>query len=96
MMKSEPMNEFYKEGGTFDEQMRAMLYQTFLVIMLGSTVLAKSVEEEVYLNDFKVLICRDHSERYTPCQTGEIMSEVICTDGEFFIECVNLLYYRFC
>ncbi len=62
MMKSEPMNEFVEEGGTFDKNMRAMLYHTLLVIMLGSTVLAKSVQEEVCLNDFKVLIRRDHSE----------------------------------
>ncbi len=34
MMKSEPMNEFVKEGGMFDEHMRAILYHTFLVIIL--------------------------------------------------------------
>ncbi len=31
--------------------MSGMLYHTFLVVMLGSVVLAKSVQEEVQLND---------------------------------------------
>jgi hypothetical protein len=92
MMKSEPMNEFVKEGGMFDEHMRAILYHTFLVIILWSTVLAKSVEEEVCSNYFKIFICRDHSEWYTPHQTGEIMSEGIGTDGDVSVEGVTLLY----
>ncbi len=60
MMKSEPMNEFVREGGTYDKHLRAMLYHTFLVIMLESTALAKSVDEEVQSNKFKVLIQGDH------------------------------------
>jgi hypothetical protein len=36
-----------KDGGTYEKYCKAMLYHTFLVVMLGSTVLAKSVEEEV-------------------------------------------------
>jgi hypothetical protein len=72
--------------------MRATLYHTFLVIMLGSTVLAKSVEEEVRLNDLKVLIHRDNSEQYTPHQTREIMSEGIGTDGDVSMEGVTLLF----
>jgi hypothetical protein len=47
MMKTKPMTEFMKEGGTYEKYCRAMLYHTFLVVMLGSTVLAKSVEEKV-------------------------------------------------
>ena len=73
MMKSEPMNEFIKEGGTYATYSRAMLYHTFLVVMLGSPVLAKSVEEEVLSNERNSLFRRDHSQRYTPRQTGEII-----------------------
>ncbi len=91
-MKSEPMNEFVKECGTFEKHMRVMLHHTFLVIILGSTVLAKSVEEEVHSNDFKVLIQRDHLEQYTPCQTGEIMFKCIGTDGNVSMEGVTLFY----
>ena len=69
-----------------------MLYHTFLVVMLGSTVLAKSVKEEVLSNDNNILIRRDHSERYTPCQTGEIMSEGIGTDGDVSMEGATVLY----
>ncbi len=47
MMKSEPMREFMKDGGTYEKYCKAMLYHTFLVVMLGLTVLAKSVEVEV-------------------------------------------------
>jgi hypothetical protein len=60
MMKSEPMSEFVNEGGIYKKHLRAMIYHTFLIIMLGWTVLAKSVEEEAHSNDFKVLIQRDH------------------------------------
>jgi hypothetical protein len=81
------MNKFVKEGETFDK-----LYHTFLVIILGSTVLAKSVEEEVCSNDFKVLICRDHLEQYMPHQTGEIMLGGIGTDGDVSMKGVTLLY----
>jgi hypothetical protein len=35
---------------------------------------------------------RDHSERYTPCQTGEIMSEGIGIDGDVSMEGATLLY----
>jgi hypothetical protein len=41
------MSEFVKEGGTYHKHMGGMLYHRFLVVMLGSTVLAKSVEEKV-------------------------------------------------
>ncbi len=51
-----------------------------------------SVEEEVRSNDRNILICRDHSERYTPCQTGEIMSEGIGTDGDVSMEGATILY----
>ena len=47
MMISKPMREFMKDSGTYEKQCKAMLYHTFLVVMLGLTVLAKSVEEEV-------------------------------------------------
>ena len=60
--------------------------------MLGSTVLAKSVKEEVLSNDNNILIRRDHSERYTPRQTGEIMSEGIGTDGDVSMEGATVLY----
>jgi hypothetical protein len=92
MMKSEPMNEFIKEGGTYHTYIQSMLYHTFLVVMLGSTVLAKSVDDEVRSNDRSILFRRDHSERYTPCQTGEIMSEGIGTDGDVSMEGATLLY----
>jgi hypothetical protein len=92
MMKSEPMNEFIKEGGTYHTYIQSMLYHTFLVVMLGLTVLAKSVDNEVRSNDCSILFCRDHSERYTPCQTGEIMSEGIGTDGDVSMEGATLLY----
>jgi hypothetical protein len=72
MMKSEPINEFIKQGGTYHTNIQAMLYHTFLVVILGSSVLAKSVEEEVRSNDWNILIRRYHSERYTPCQPREI------------------------
>ncbi len=62
MMKSKPMNEFMKEGGTYDRYSRAMLYHTFLVVMLDSPVLAKSVKEEVLSNERNILFRRDHSE----------------------------------
>jgi hypothetical protein len=55
-------------------------------------VLAKSVEEEVLSNERNMLFRRDHSERYTPRQTGEIMSEGIGTDGDVSMECATLLY----
>jgi hypothetical protein len=48
MKKIEPMHEFMIEGRIYDKHCRAMLYHTFLVVMIGSTVLAKSVEEEVW------------------------------------------------
>ena len=35
---------------------------------------------------------RDHSEQYTPRQTGEIMSEGIGTDGDVSMEGATLLY----
>jgi hypothetical protein len=63
IMKSKPMDEFMMEGGTYDKHCRSMLYHTFLVVMLASTVLAKSVEEEVCSNDYHILFHRDHSER---------------------------------
>jgi hypothetical protein len=47
MMKSKPMHEFMKDGGRYEKYCKAMPCHTFLVVMLGSTVLAKSVEEEV-------------------------------------------------
>jgi hypothetical protein len=65
MMKLEPMNEFIKEGGTYHTYIQSMLYHTFLVVMLGSTVLAKSVDDEVPSNDCSILFRRDHSERRT-------------------------------
>ncbi len=92
MMKSKPMNNFIKEGGTYDTYSRAMLYHTFLVLMLGSPVLAKSVEEEVLSNERNILFRRDHSEWYTPRQTGEIMSEGIGTDRDVSKEGATLLY----
>jgi hypothetical protein len=92
MMQSKPMNEFIKEGGTYHTYSKAMLYHTFLVVMLGSPVLAKSVEEEVLSNERNILFRRDHSEQYTPWQTGEIMSEGIGTDGDVLMEGATLLY----
>ncbi len=47
MIKSKTMHEFMKDGGTYEKYCKAMLYHTFLVVMFGSTMLAKSVEEEV-------------------------------------------------
>jgi hypothetical protein len=88
----EMMSEFMKEGGTYQKYMSSMLYHTFLVVMLGSTVLAKSVEEEVQANDFNLMFRRDHSERYTPRQTGEIIAEGIGTDGNVSIEGATLLF----
>jgi hypothetical protein len=61
MMQSEPMDEFMMEGGIYDKHCRSMLYYTLLVVTLGSTVLAKSVEEEVRSNDYHILFCRDPS-----------------------------------
>jgi hypothetical protein len=92
MMKSEPMNEFIKEGGTYYTYSREMLYHTFLVVMLGSPVLAKSVEEEVLSNERNILFRKDHSKRYTSRQTGEIMLEGIGTDGDVSMEGATLLY----
>ena len=93
MMKSEPMNEFVAEGGTYEKYLQAMLFHIFLVAILGSSLnLAASIKEEVRSNDFNLLFRRDHSERYTPCQTGEIMSEGIGTDGDISMEGATLLY----
>ena len=92
MIKSEPMNEFVVEGGTYDKYLCAMLFHTFLVTILGSLNLTASVEEEVRSNDVNLLFRRDHSERYTSRQTGEIMSEGIETDGDISMECTTLLY----
>ncbi len=55
-------------------------------------MLAKSVEKEVRLKDRFFLFCRDHSERYTPCQTGKIMSKGIGTDGKVLMEGATDLY----
>ncbi len=90
--KSEKMSEFMKEGGTYHKHMSGMLYHTFLVVMLGSTVLAKSVEEEVRSSNFNLMFRRDHSEGNTPRQTEEIMSEGIGTDGNVSIEGATLLF----
>ena len=90
--KTEPMNEFMALGGTYHKHITAMLYHSFLVVMLGSTVLAKNVAEAVKTNDNNLLFRRDHSERYTPRQTGEIMSEGIGTDGDVSIEGATLMY----
>jgi hypothetical protein len=60
--ESEPMNEFIKEGGMYDTYSRTMLDHTFLVVMLGSPVLTKSVEEEVLSNERNILFRRDHLE----------------------------------
>ena len=91
-LKSEKMSEFMKEGGTYHTHMSGMLYHAFLVVMLGSTVLAKSVEKEVRSNNFNLMFWHDHSERYTPRQTGEIMSEGIVTDNNVSIEGATLLF----
>ena len=92
IMKSEPMNEFIKEGGTYYTYIKAMLYHTFLLVILGSSVLAKSVEKEVRSNNRNMLFCRDHSESYTPCQTGEIMSKEIGIHGDISMEGAMVLY----
>jgi hypothetical protein len=60
--------------------------------MLGSIVLAKSVEDEVRSNNFNLMFWRDHSGHYTPQQTGEIMLEGIGTDGNNSIEGATLLF----
>jgi hypothetical protein len=60
------MSEFMKEGSTYHKHMSGMLHHTFLVVMLDSAVLAKSVEEEVRSNNFNLMFWHDHSERYTP------------------------------
>ncbi len=86
------MSEFMKEGGTYQKHMSGMLYHTFLLVMLGSTVLAKSVKEEVWSNNFNLMFWHDHSEHYTQHQTGEIMSEGIGTDGNVSIEGAKLLF----
>jgi hypothetical protein len=91
-MKSEPINEFIKEGGTYYTYIKAMSYHTFLVVMLGSTVLAKSDEEEVRSNDRSILFQRYHFKRYIPCQMGEIMSEGIGNNGDISMEQATVLY----
>ncbi len=50
--KSEPINKFMCEGGTYHKHISGMLYHKFLVVMLGSTVLAKSVDKVVLSNDY--------------------------------------------
>jgi hypothetical protein len=92
MMKSDLMNEFIKEGGTYYAYVKAILCHTFLVVVLGSTVLAKSVEKEVRSNNRNILFHIDHSERYTPCQMGEIVSKGIGTDGDVSMEGATVLY----
>jgi hypothetical protein len=86
------MSAFMSEGGMYHKHISGMLYHTFLVVMLGSTVLAKSVEEVVRSNDHNVLFWHDHSERYTPRPTGEIMLEGIGTDGNVSIEGATVLF----
>ncbi len=92
IMKSELVNEFMEKGGIYEKHCRAMLYHTFLVVVLGSTVLATSVEEEVWSNEIHMLFCRDHLARYTPQQTGEIIFEGIGIDDDASIEGAALLY----
>ncbi len=81
-----------KEGGTYHKHMSGMLYHTFLVILLGSTVLAKSVKEELQSNNFNLMFWRDHSECYTPRQTGEKREGGIGADGNVSIEGTTLLF----
>ena len=78
MIKLEPMNKFIIKGGRTILTCN-LLNPTFLVVMLGSTMLAKSksFEEKVQSNKGNILICRDHSERYAPYQMKEIMSKGI-------------------
>ncbi len=80
------------EGGTYHKHICGMLYHTFLVVMLGSTVLTKSVEEVVQSNNINVLFWCDHSDSYTPRPTGEIMLVGIGTDSNVSIERVTLLF----
>ncbi len=55
-------------------------------------MLAKSVEKEVRSNNRNILFCGDHSQRYFPRKTGEIMSEEIGTDGDVSMEGATVLY----
>ncbi len=86
------MNEFMALGGTYHKHIMAMLYHSFPIGMLGSTVLAKAIVEVFQANDYNLLFWHDHSESYTPRQTGEIMSEGIGADGDVSIEGATLLY----
>ena len=90
--KTEPMNELMALGGMYHKHIKVMLYHSFLVVMLGSTVLANNVVDIVKANDNNLLFQRNHSEKYTPRQTGEIMSEGIGANGDVSIEGTTLLY----
>ncbi len=66
--------------------------ESTLVVMLGLTMLAKSVEEEAQSNDQNILICRDHSKWYTPHQIGDQMSKGIGNNGDVSMEGATILY----
>ncbi len=74
------MNEFMCEGGTYHKHISGMLYHTYLVAMLGSAILAKSVEEVVLSNDCNELFRRDHLERdmMVPKRANSHYREWIC------------------
>ena len=53
--ETEPINEFMALGGMYHKHIKAMLYHSFLVVMLGSTVLVKNVVDIVKANDNNLL-----------------------------------------
>ena len=62
VQKTELMKDFMKEGGTYHTHMKAMLYPTFLIVMLGSRVFGRMVQEEVARKKNGLLFRRNFSE----------------------------------
>ena len=72
--------------------MKAMMYHTCLIVMLGSQVLGRMVEEEVVRKKNGLLFRRDFSEKFTPVRNGEIQSEGIGNDKSISMEVCSLFY----
>ena len=81
-----------KEDDTYHTYTKKMLYHTFLVVMLGSRVLGKMVEDDVSGRHDSLLFRRDFSEKITPVQNREIQAEGIGNDEAASIEVVSLYY----
>ena len=86
------MNEFMEEEGIYHKSLRQMFYHITTVVMLGSKVCVRRLEEYVKSNQFYIMIQRDHTERYTGRPNGETQSEGMGHVEDVSIEGAWLLY----